>query len=128
MSNRCVVILAAGDGKRMKSNKPKVLCEVLFRPMLGWVLDACQKADAGDICIIKGKGSELLDTYLDGKYETVMQNERLGTGHALMQAAFFWKHIAAVIYWFYAEMRRLLTQKRFVKHMNFMFRAVILLQ
>ncbi len=89
MSNRCVVILAAGDGKRMKSNKPKVLCEVLFRPMLGWVLDACQKADAGDICIIKGKGSELLDTYLDGKYETVMQNERLGTGHALMQAASF---------------------------------------
>lgn len=66
LSNRCVVILAAGDGKRMKSNKPKVLCEVLFRPMLGWVLDACQKADAGDICIIKGKGSELLDTYLDG--------------------------------------------------------------
>ncbi len=89
MAKNCVVVLAAGDGKRMKSDKPKVLCEVLFRPMLRWVLNACEKAEAGDICVVKGKGAELLDEYLGGAYETVMQEERLGTGHALMQAASF---------------------------------------
>lgn len=86
MKKNCVVILAAGDGKRMKSDRPKVLCEVLFRPMLGWVLDACEKAEAGDICVVKGKGAERLEEYLDGGYQTVLQAERLGTGHALLQA------------------------------------------
>jgi len=89
LSKNCVVILAAGDGKRMKSDKPKVLCEVLFRPMLRWVLNACEKAEAGDVCVVKGKGAELLDEYLGDQYQTVMQQERLGTGHALMQAKAF---------------------------------------
>ncbi len=89
MSENCVVILAAGDGKRMKSQRPKVLCEVLFQPMLQWVINACEEADAGEICIVKGKGAELLDAYLNGGYATVMQEQRLGTGHALMQARSF---------------------------------------
>jgi len=41
---RFAVILAAGDGKRMGSDRPKVLCEVLFKPMLRWVEDACRAA------------------------------------------------------------------------------------
>ncbi|MBQ7082519.1 MAG: 2-C-methyl-D-erythritol 4-phosphate cytidylyltransferase, partial [Oscillospiraceae bacterium] len=40
MDQVCAVVLAAGDGKRMKSKKPKVLCEVLFRPMIGWIADS----------------------------------------------------------------------------------------
>ncbi len=90
----CVVILAAGDGKRMKSEKPKVLCEVLFQPMLRWVINACEKSEAGDICVVKGKGAEQIDAFLDGKYQTVMQQERLGTGHAVMQALDFIKEHA----------------------------------
>ena len=43
-SKKYAVILAAGDGKRMKSDKPKVLAEVLFQPMLRWVLDAVKHA------------------------------------------------------------------------------------
>ena len=43
-NKKYAVILAAGDGKRMKSDKPKVLAEVLFQPMLRWVLDACVRA------------------------------------------------------------------------------------
>ena len=35
----CAVVLAAGDGKRMRSARPKVLCEVLFRPMISWIAD-----------------------------------------------------------------------------------------
>ena len=42
MTTGCV-ILAGGAGKRMKSDKPKVLCELLKKPMLGWVLDAAQE-------------------------------------------------------------------------------------
>lgn len=91
MENRCAVILAAGDGKRMRSEKPKVLCEVLFRPMLGWVLEACIKSGTEDICVVKGKGAEQIDCYLDGKHESVLQEQRLGTGHALMQAEGFLK-------------------------------------
>ena len=36
----CAIVLAGGEGKRMKSNKPKVLSQVLFQPMLKWVVDA----------------------------------------------------------------------------------------
>ena len=48
------IILAAGDGKRMKSKNPKVCCEVLFKPMLSWVLDSCLKASvpAENTCVI----------------------------------------------------------------------------
>ena len=40
MDKTCALVLAAGDGKRMKSRHPKVLCEVLFKPMLSWVIDS----------------------------------------------------------------------------------------
>ncbi len=80
------VILAAGYGKRMKTDIPKVLCEVLETPMIRWVLNACEAAGVENIYVVKGYGAEMLDEYLGGKYETVMQKERLGTGHAVMQA------------------------------------------
>ena len=40
----CAVVLAAGDGKRMRSARPKVLCEVLFRPMICWIADTRHRA------------------------------------------------------------------------------------
>ena len=51
---RFAVILAAGDGKRMGSDRPKVLCEVLFKPMLRWVEDACRAAGIDELYIIAG--------------------------------------------------------------------------
>lgn len=86
-----VIVLAGGQGKRMKTESPKVLCRVLEKPMLQWVTDACEAAGLDNICIVKGYAYEKLDEYLGGKYETVMQKERLGTGHAVMQAAEFLK-------------------------------------
>ena len=91
MSN-CAVILAGGEGKRMKSNKPKTLSPVLGKPMLLWVISALKKAGIDDICVVKGfkkEGvEEFLDT-LDFKIESVFQAERLGTGHAVMMAKDF---------------------------------------
>lgn len=89
-----VVILGGGQGKRMKTDKPKVLCEVLGIPMIRWVISACEDAGLENICVVKGFGAEELDGYLGGKYKTVMQAERLGTGHAVMQAVDFLKENA----------------------------------
>ena len=53
MSN-CAIVLAGGEGKRMKSDKPKTLSEVLGQPMLLWVMNALRKAGIDDICVVKG--------------------------------------------------------------------------
>ena len=93
MSN-CAVILAGGEGKRMKSQKPKTLSEVLGKPMLLWVMNAVRNAGVDDICVVKGFKKECIDEYLatlDFVVESVYQAERLGTGHAVMMAKDFLK-------------------------------------
>jgi bifunctional UDP-N-acetylglucosamine pyrophosphorylase/glucosamine-1-phosphate N-acetyltransferase len=82
MQNTCAVILAAGDGKRMKSARPKVLCEVLFKPMITWVCDHVAAAGIEDACVVLGSGAEKVLAVLPEGYATVMQEERKGTGHA----------------------------------------------
>ncbi len=89
MKTNCAVILAAGEGTRMKSSKPKVMAEVLFKPMISWVIDAATKGGVDDICVVTGFAREVLEEHLDGKYKTVVQSQRLGTGHAVMQAKDF---------------------------------------
>jgi len=85
------VILAGGHGKRMKADIPKPMLEILDVPMLGWVTRACENAEVSDICVITGYKAEYIEHYLNGKYETALQSERLGTGHAVMQAESFLK-------------------------------------
>ena len=85
------VILAGGQGKRMKADMPKPLFKVLGEPMLEWVISACESADVKDICVVKGFMGDMIDEYLNGRYKTVLQAERLGTGHAVMQAVPFLK-------------------------------------
>lgn len=85
------VILAGGQGKRMKADIPKPMFKVLGEPMLEWVIKACEDADITELCIVTGFMSEVIDEYLNGRYESVIQSERLGTGHAVMQAVPFMK-------------------------------------
>lgn len=87
MSNNCAVILAGGQGKRMKSNLPKPMFEVLGEPMLEWVITACEDSGMKDLCIVKGFNAEAIDDYIGSRYTTVFQPERMGTGHAVMMAA-----------------------------------------
>lgn len=91
MGRNCALILAAGEGKRMKTSKPKALAEVLFKPMIDWVTDAAIAGGVDDICIVTGHGRETLEAHLGGKFSTVEQKELLGTGHAVMQAKDFIK-------------------------------------
>ena len=87
----CAIILAAGDGKRMKSARPKVLCEVLLKPMLAWVLDGCRAAGIQNenLCVITSDRPEPLWPLLDGGVQSAVQAERLGTGHAVRCAEGF---------------------------------------
>jgi UDP-N-acetylglucosamine diphosphorylase/glucosamine-1-phosphate N-acetyltransferase len=81
------VILAAGLGKRMQSSLPKVLHQANGKPLIGWVADAARGAGAARLIAVVGP--EMTDeqkrAHLSG-FEIVIQNERLGTGHAAMQA------------------------------------------
>ena len=89
-----VIILAGGQGKRMKADMPKPLFKVLGEPMLEWVAGACEDAGLKNICVVKGYMAQIIDEYLDGRYQTVLQSERLGTGHAVMQAVPFMEESA----------------------------------
>ena len=80
------IILAGGQGKRVKADIPKPLFKVLGEPMLEWVLSACGNAGIEDICVVKGFRGEMIDEYLGKRCKTVLQAERLGTGHAVQQA------------------------------------------
>lgn len=94
MDNVCCVILAAGEGKRMKSSIPKVLSSVLFEPMVGWVINSVMKSDIDNICVVTGYRHELVEEYLDKlehNVESVVQTERKGTAHAVITAKKFLK-------------------------------------
>ena len=91
---KCAVILAGGEGKRMKSNMPKPMSQVLNKPMLQWVIDSVRGAGVENICVVKGFKKECIEDYiktLPYKVESVYQAERLGTGHAVMMAKDFLK-------------------------------------
>ena len=91
----CAIVLAAGEGKRMKSKKPKAMMEVLFKPMLGWVIDSVREAGVKDVCVVTGHLEQFVKEYLSKTYvgenacSTVTQYERKGTGHAVMMAKEF---------------------------------------
>jgi bifunctional UDP-N-acetylglucosamine pyrophosphorylase/glucosamine-1-phosphate N-acetyltransferase len=82
-----VVILAAGQGKRMRSALPKVLHRIAGRPLLAHVIDAARALKPERIHIVYGHGgAEVRAAFADADLEWVEQERRLGTGHALMQA------------------------------------------
>ncbi len=83
------VILAGGQGKRMKAPIPKPMFHVLGEPMLEWVLGACEQAKLQKICVVTGYEAEQIKAYLGDRCETAYQAERLGTGHAVMQTMSF---------------------------------------
>jgi len=80
------VILAAGRGKRMKSELPKVLHEVGGRPMVHWVVDTAREIGADPIVLVVGLGREQVKASLKGTgVAFVLQGKPLGTAHAVEQ-------------------------------------------
>lgn len=83
-----VVILAAGEGKRMRSSLPKVLQPIAARPMLAHVIEAARALDPAAIHIVYGHGGDQVQAAFAGVGDLrwVEQAQRLGTGHAVAQA------------------------------------------
>ena len=86
MSKLLTVILAAGKGTRMKSRLPKVLHKIGGKPMVEQVLCAANEAGSERNVVIIGFGAEKVKEHLEGRAQFAMQEEQLGTGHAVMQA------------------------------------------
>ena len=80
------VILAAGKGTRMKSTLPKVLHPVCGQPMLGHVISAVIKAGATKTVVVAGFGAQQVTDFVGSRATVVLQEEQLGTAHALLQA------------------------------------------
>ena len=80
------VILAAGQGTRMKSKLPKVLHKALGKPMVQWVIDCLTQAGVEDKIAVLGHGGEQVAQVVEQQATIVYQAEQLGTGHAVMQA------------------------------------------
>ena len=82
-----VVILAAGQGKRMNSDLPKVLHPLAGKPMLVHVIDTARELESEHICVVHGHGGERVKAALSGEdLAYALQEPQLGTGHALQQA------------------------------------------
>jgi bifunctional UDP-N-acetylglucosamine pyrophosphorylase/glucosamine-1-phosphate N-acetyltransferase len=83
-----VVILAAGQGKRMQSDLPKVMQPLAGRPLLAHVIACARELDPDRIHVVYGHGGERVrEAFADAPVQWVLQAEQHGTGHALMQAA-----------------------------------------
>jgi bifunctional UDP-N-acetylglucosamine pyrophosphorylase/glucosamine-1-phosphate N-acetyltransferase len=82
---RAAIILAAGQGTRMKSALPKVLHPILNRPMVQWVVDAARSAGASPIVVVVGYGAEGVRAHFAGQDDVVfaVQEQQLGTGDAV---------------------------------------------
>lgn len=82
-----IVVLAAGQGKRMHSSLPKVLHKLAGRPMLAHVLETARALSPGQIIVVHGHGGDDVRSAFAAMDVTwIEQAEQLGTGHALMQA------------------------------------------
>jgi len=80
------IVLAAGQGKRMKSKQYKVLHPVCGKPMVGHVIDTVKKANSEQIVVVVGHGAEQVMAYIGDQAQFVKQEQQLGTGHAVQQA------------------------------------------
>ena len=82
-----IIILAAGQGTRMRSDLPKVLHRLAGKPLLGHVVDCARDVGADDICVVYGHGGETVpDAFAGERLRWALQAEQNGTGHAVMQA------------------------------------------
>ncbi len=82
-----IIILAAGQGTRMRSSLPKVLHNLAGKPLLGHVIDTAKKLEPAAIHVVYGHGGELVkESISEPQINWVEQAQQLGTGHAVEQA------------------------------------------
>ncbi len=87
MGDLSLIILAAGHGKRMKSDNSKVINRVCGKEMINHVLDTALGAGCNDATVVVGHRKDQVIRAVSDRAATVVQEQQLGTGHAVMQAA-----------------------------------------
>jgi len=87
------VVLAAGEGKRMKSRVSKILHNLCGRPIIEWVCRAVNEAGISKTVVVTGSNSQQVKNYFGSKVEYALQEKQLGTGHALMAAAKYFSNM-----------------------------------
>lgn len=98
------ILLAAGQGTRMKSSLPKVLHPVAGKPMIWHALQAIAQATTEKPVVVVGHGADEVTKYLGDSAQTVLQEPQLGTGHAVMQAETLLKGKSDLVIVCYADM------------------------
>lgn len=86
MGQVTALILAAGEGKRMKSDKAKAVHRVFGKAMVEWVYEAAREAGVDRFVVVVGHNAQQVIDCMGDKAEYVLQQQRLGTGHAVLQA------------------------------------------
>jgi bifunctional UDP-N-acetylglucosamine pyrophosphorylase/glucosamine-1-phosphate N-acetyltransferase len=102
--NTEVIILAAGKGTRMVSSLPKSLHPLLGKPLIEFVLSAVQPLSNNLPVIVIGHGGDRIKSILDEKARFVIQEELLGTGHAVQQAEAILKDSSGLVLVVYGDM------------------------
>lgn len=98
------ILLAAGQGTRMKSSLPKVLHPIAGKPMIWHALQAISHSTTEIPVVVVGHGAEEVKNYLGDSAQTVLQEPQLGTGHAVMQAESLLKGKSDLVVVCYADM------------------------
>ncbi|KAA0275577.1 MAG: UDP-N-acetylglucosamine diphosphorylase/glucosamine-1-phosphate N-acetyltransferase [Chloroflexi bacterium] len=98
------ILLAAGQGTRMKSSLPKVLHPIAGKPMIWHALQAISHSTTEKPVVVVGHGAEEVKNYLGDSAQTVLQEPQLGTGHAVMQAESLLKGKSDLVVVCYADM------------------------
>lgn len=108
MEKYAAIILGAGKGTRMNEGRvssiPKVMFEVCGRPIIHYAVEAIKKAGIKKIVLIVGYKKEMIEDYMSDKVEYAVQEEQLGTGHAVMMAKEALKDKAEAILICYGDM------------------------
>ena len=81
------LILAAGKGTRMRTEKPKCAYPILKKPMISYIIENIEKSIIDETYVIVGHKREVLEEILGDRVKYAYQAEQLGTGHAVMSAA-----------------------------------------
>ena len=98
------ILLAAGQGTRMKSDLPKVLHSIAGKPMIRHALDAVTAVSTETPVVVVGHGAEKVIEYLGASARTVRQEPQLGTAHAVMQAESLLRDASDLVLVSYADM------------------------
>ncbi|HEY3947372.1 MAG TPA: bifunctional UDP-N-acetylglucosamine diphosphorylase/glucosamine-1-phosphate N-acetyltransferase GlmU [Solirubrobacteraceae bacterium] len=96
MSAPVVVIIAAGEGTRMRSATPKLLHPLCGRPLINWTVAAAREAGAGQVVVVDGP-ARALDRALDGQVEVAVQERALGTANAVKAASDHFQSTGTVV-------------------------------